>query len=73
MSAAEIIAEFEKLNLQEQEEVLNAFAKSLHRAQSEPGEVQYADDAAFRKASGKVLTEHADLFNRWTSLSLRVC
>lgn len=64
MSAAEVIAEIEKLPCQEQEEVWSFL---LHARQAKPNAasgVSFAGDAAFEQAAQKVFREHDELFQR---------
>jgi transcriptional regulator with AAA-type ATPase domain len=63
MSASEIIAEIQRLPLREQEVVFD-FLQQREAAQRSKQAVRYADDAAFDKALGRVLTNNADLFRK---------
>lgn len=63
MSAIEIIAEIQRLPQQEQEVVYD-FVQQREPTERPKQSVRYADDAAFDKALGRVLTNNADLFRK---------
>jgi len=64
MSATEIIEEFERLPVPEQERVLDFFLRACREHRADQSKVRYASDADFDKAADKVLREHAELFQR---------
>ncbi len=64
MSAAEVIAELEKLPRQEQEEVWSFLLHARQAKTSTHVGVAFVGDAAFEQAAENVFREHDELFRR---------
>ena len=64
MSAAEVIAELQKMPDQEQEEVWSFLLHARQAKTSTDVGVAFAGDAAFEQAAQKVFCEHDELFRR---------